>query len=106
MAKDTLEFVRLASPDEVAEYLESLALGLKRGELSLKSGHRALYLVPAAELKLDLRVKHRDRKGKMVLKIGWKRSTAPGTADLQIGVTPPPRRPSLPSPRSRPGAAA
>lgn len=104
MAKNTVEFERLASPDEVAEYLESLALGLKRGELSLESGHRALHLVPAAELKLDLRVKHQDRKGKMVLKFGWKRSAGTGTADLQIGVTPPPRRPSLSSPRSRPGA--
>jgi len=29
------EFARLASPEEVAEYLTSLAVGLKRGEVSL-----------------------------------------------------------------------
>jgi amphi-Trp domain-containing protein len=85
MPKDTLEFIRIVSPDEAAEYLSSLGLGLKRGRVSLESGDRALHLVPASELKLDLRVKHGEEKGKLFLKIAWKAPVSVRAADLQIG---------------------
>jgi amphi-Trp domain-containing protein len=84
MAKDHFEFARVASPEEVAEYLSSLAAGLKRGELSLESGDRALRLSPAAIVKLEIKVKQKESKGKIELEIGWKRSDGTRTTDLRV----------------------
>jgi amphi-Trp domain-containing protein len=84
MGKDHFEFARVASPEEVAEYLSSLALGLKRGELSLESGDRALRLSPAATIKLEIKVKQKESKGKIELEIGWKRSDGTRTTDLRV----------------------
>jgi amphi-Trp domain-containing protein len=84
MAKDHFEFARVASPEEVAEYLSSLAVGLKRGELSLESGDRALRLSPAAIVKLEIKVKQKESKGKIELEIGWKRSDGTRTTDLRV----------------------
>jgi amphi-Trp domain-containing protein len=84
MGKDTFEFARMASPEEVAEYLSSLAVGLKRGELSLESGERALRLTPTSNLKLEIRVKQKDARGKIALELGWKRSNGTRTTDLRV----------------------
>lgn len=92
MAKDHFEFARVASPEEVAEYLSSLAVGLKRGELSLESGDRALRLNPAATVKLEIKVKQKESKGKIELEIGWKRSDGTRTTDLRVAAGPRPGR--------------
>ena len=91
MGKDNFEFARIASPEEIAEYLTSLAVGLKRGEVSLESGEQTLRLAPGAELKLELKVKQKEEKGKIGLEIGWKRSSAPKAASLQVQAGPRPR---------------
>jgi amphi-Trp domain-containing protein len=88
MGKDHFEFARVASPEEVAEYLSSLALGLKRGELSLESGDRALRLSPAATVKLEIKVKQKESKGKIEIEIGWKRSDGTRTTDLRVAAGP------------------
>jgi amphi-Trp domain-containing protein len=88
MGKEHFEFARVASPDEVAEYLSSLAVGLKRGELSLESGDRALRLSPAAIVKLEIKVKQKESKGRIELEIGWKRSDGTRTTDLRVGAGP------------------
>ena len=88
MGKEHFEFARMASPEEVAEYLSSLAVGLKRGELSLESGERALRLSPAANLKLEIKVKQKDAKGKIELELGWKRSNGTRTTDLRVAAGP------------------
>jgi amphi-Trp domain-containing protein len=91
MGKERFEFARVASPEEVAEYLSSLAIGLKRGELSLESGERALRLNPAANLKLEIKVKQKEAKGKIELEIGWKRS-GNRTSELRVAAGPRPTR--------------
>jgi amphi-Trp domain-containing protein len=88
MGKDNFEFARIASPEEVAEYLTSLAVGLKRGEVSLESGERLLHLTPGADLKLELKVKERNEKGKIKIEIGWKRRVAARATDLRVQVGP------------------
>jgi amphi-Trp domain-containing protein len=88
MAKDHFEFARIASPEEIVDYLTSLAVGLKRGEVSLESGERVLRLSPPSELKLDLRVEQKEHKGKLKLQIGWKRQTVAKIADLRVQVPP------------------
>jgi amphi-Trp domain-containing protein len=86
MGKDKFEFARIASPEEIAEYLTSLAAGLKRGEVSLESRQRTLHLNPAADLKLELKVKAKDDKGKIEVEIGWKRRLSTTAADLRVRV--------------------
>jgi amphi-Trp domain-containing protein len=85
MGKEHFEFARVASPEEVAEYLSSLAVGLKRGELSLESGERVLRLSPAADCKLDIKVKQKASRGKLELEIGWKRADGARTTELRVG---------------------
>ena len=86
MAKNSVQFARIASPEEIAEYLTSLAVGLKRGEISLESGERSLHLSPASDVKLELKVGQKARKGRIELEIGWKRSTAAKTSELRVAV--------------------
>ncbi len=88
MGKDRFEFARIASPEEIAEYLTSLAVGLKRGEVSLESGERVLRLAPASDVKLDLRVQQKEQKGKLRVEIGWKRQVAARLSDLRVQVRP------------------
>jgi amphi-Trp domain-containing protein len=86
MAKNNVQFARIASPEEIAEYLTSLAVGLKRGEVSLESGDRSLHLSPASDLKLELKAGQKERKGRIEIEIGWKRSTAVKTSELRVAV--------------------
>jgi len=73
MGKDTFEYARIASPEETADYLTALAAGLARGVVNLESGTRTLSLSPADDLKLELRVKDKDEKGKVSIENAWKR---------------------------------
>jgi len=86
MAKNSVQFARIASPEEIAEYLTSLAVGLKRGEISLESGERSLHLAPGSEVKLELKAGQKERKGRIELEIGWKRSTSAKTSELRVSV--------------------
>jgi amphi-Trp domain-containing protein len=86
MGKDKFEFARIASPEEIAEYLTSLAVGLKRGEVSLESGERTLRLIPAPELKLEIKVAHKEHKGKLELEIAWKRPAVAKAPELRVAV--------------------
>lgn len=88
MATETFEFARIASAEEVADYLSSLARSLQGGEVRLESGDHALRLVPAPELKVDVRVRQRESKGSLRLKLGWKRRTTSKAVELQIQVGP------------------
>ena len=89
MAKDRFEFGLIGTADEIAEYLTSLATGLKRGEVSLESGERALRLTPASEVKLELKVGTKSQKGRIKLEIGWKRREGARASDLCVEVDSP-----------------
>jgi len=43
-----------------------------------------LRLTPGSDLKLELRVKEREAKGKIKIEIGWKRRLAARAADLRV----------------------
>jgi amphi-Trp domain-containing protein len=92
MAKDRFEFALTGTAEEIAEYLSALAAGLKRGEVSLESGERALRLVPAGEVKLELKVGTRSRKGRVKVEIGWKRREGARASDLCVEVDSPSKR--------------
>ena len=89
MARDRFEFGLIGTAEEIAEYLALLASGLKRGEVSLESGARALRLTPAGEVKLELRVGTSAQKGKVRLQIGWRRRNGARPGDLRVEVDSP-----------------
>ena len=86
MAKDRFEFELIGTADEIAEYLTSLAAGLKRGEVSLESGERALRLVPPSEVKLELKIGSKGHKGKIAVEVAWKRREGARATDLHVDV--------------------
>lgn len=86
MSKDRFKFARIASPEETAEFLTSLAVGLKRGEVSLESGEQRLHLLPAGAIKLELKVAQKERKGQIAIELGWKRQSAPKTTELRVAI--------------------
>jgi amphi-Trp domain-containing protein len=86
MAKDRFEFELIGTSDEIAEYLMSLAAGLKRGEVSLESGERALRLAPPGEVKLELKIGTKGHKGKIEVEVGWKRREGTRASDLRVEV--------------------
>ena len=83
MAKNSVQFARIASPEEIAEYLTSLAVGLKRGEVSLESGDRSLHMSPASDVKLELKATQKEHKGRVEIEIAiaWKRAKDDDDAD-------------------------
>ena len=93
MGKERFEFARIASADEIAEYLTSLAEGLKRGEVSLESGDRTLRMVPPADVKIGLKIKQKESRGKIKLEIGWKNGASPRASDLLVETAPAARKP-------------
>lgn len=86
MAKDRFEFARISSPEEVAEYLTSLAQGLKRGEVALESGGHRLRLTPPGDLKVSLEARSRERRGKIAIEVSWKRGLATRASELKVAV--------------------
>jgi amphi-Trp domain-containing protein len=88
MGKDKFEFARIATPEEIAEYLTSLAVGLKRGEVSLESGERTLRLAPGPDMRLEIKVAQKEHKGKLELEIGWKRQAVTKAPELRVAVGP------------------
>ena len=88
MGKNNVQFARIASPEEIAEYLTSLAVGLKRGAVSLEADGRALHLSPTSDVKLELKVAQKEHKGRVQIEIGWKRSLATRTSELHVMVGP------------------
>jgi amphi-Trp domain-containing protein len=90
MGKDRFEFARIASAEEVAEYLTSLAQGLKRGEVALESGGHALRLVPPGDLKVALSAQTKERKGTIEIEVTWKRGPATRAKELKVDVGPRP----------------
>jgi amphi-Trp domain-containing protein len=89
VARDRFEFALIGSAEEIAEYLRALAAGLRRGEVALESGARALRLVPAGEVKLELRVTAKSRKGRVKVAIAWKRGEGARASDLRVAVDSP-----------------
>jgi len=84
MPDDAFGFARVVSSDEAADYLSSLAQNLTLGDVRLESGGRVLQLVPPAELKLDLRVRHSEGKSELLLRLAWKHRVLAVIADLCV----------------------
>jgi len=72
IGRTRFEFARIASPDEVAECLTSVAHGLKRGEVSFTSGGLAVRFAPTAGIVVELKATEKGEQGRLRVRIGWK----------------------------------
>jgi len=86
VGKASVHVSRLATPGQVADVLASLAQGVKRGELTLESGGRALRLVPAPDLTLELVVTQKGEKGRIALQLAWRPAAPRRGEDLRVAV--------------------
>jgi amphi-Trp domain-containing protein len=77
---------RLAPPGQVADVLASLAHGVKRGELTLESGGRALRLITTSDLTLELVVTQKEEKGRIALQLAWEPAVPRRGEDLRVAV--------------------
>jgi len=85
MPKDRFEVARIASPEEVAACLTALSAGLTKGDVRLESGGQTRRLVPAADLKIELRIKDRSDRGKIEIEIAWKQRSTSKSGELRVG---------------------
>ncbi len=82
---ERVRFEGLLEPEEAAEYLESIARGIRTGTLSLRHGADAVTLRPRPMLSLELEAKQSKDKEKVELEIKWKRAPGrAGEAELDI----------------------
>ena len=84
IGRTRFEFARIASPDEVAECLTSVAHGLKRGEVSFTSGGLVLRFVPSAGIVVELKATEKGGHGGLRVRIGWKARSKKDVTALRI----------------------
>lgn len=72
--KDKLAYAAQVSPEEAAEYLESLARSLRDGLLLLESGDTSIALEPGRSLQFELEASGDPEKGKhsLELTLAWR----------------------------------
>jgi amphi-Trp domain-containing protein len=79
VGRASIHVSRLATAGQVADVLASLSQGVKRGELTLEPGGRALRLVPASDLTIELVVTQKEEKSRIVLQLAWEPPRRSGT---------------------------
>jgi amphi-Trp domain-containing protein len=85
-SKDKVGFSGVVSAEEAAQYLESLARGIRERSMLLESGDTSLTLELADDVKIDVEASGDPDKGKATvdLSLSWRQRRADETA-------PPPR---------------
>jgi amphi-Trp domain-containing protein len=68
--KDALEFAAQVSPEEAADYLESLARSLREGAILLESGDSSMTLEVSRSIQFELQASASPEKGKRSLELG------------------------------------
>jgi amphi-Trp domain-containing protein len=86
VGKASVHVSRLAPAGQVADVLASLAQGVKRGELTLESGGRALRLCPTSDLILELIVTQKEGMGRITLQLAWEPAAPRRGEDLRVAV--------------------
>jgi len=94
------EYATVAEASRVADYLNSIADGLRRGDLDLGASDQHLHLSPGGVVRLEVEASCNPDKGaaSLQLEISWKVVLAAGEergVELEIGSSP--REPILSS---------
>lgn len=87
---EKMEFTATVEASRVADYLNRISDGLRRGVLTLASGDRILRLEPTDQVKLELEAESKPEKGKgsLQLEVSWKSKMAVATERLEIAAGP------------------
>jgi amphi-Trp domain-containing protein len=88
-SKDKVAFSGTVSAIEAAEYLESLAKGIRDGSMLLESGDTSLTLELAQEVKLDVEAAGDTEKGKssVELSLSWRQRRSEDEAAVPARLT-------------------
>jgi amphi-Trp domain-containing protein len=76
--KESLKFTATVSPAEAASYLESLARGLREGQVLLESGSKSLGLELGSQIEVELAAESDvdKAKGEIELTLSWETARA------------------------------
>lgn len=77
------EYAGQVSAEQVAQYLERIAAGLRAGHVALGAGTRRASFALTDMLKLEIEAEARDGKGDLALEISWRPAEEPAPV-LQI----------------------
>jgi amphi-Trp domain-containing protein len=69
-SKEKIEFAGTVSPQEAAQYLESIAKGLRERSMLLESGNTSLTVEVADEVKIEISAASDADKGKAAVELG------------------------------------
>lgn len=99
MGKNDLEFKVVGTNEQLADYLENLASGLRKSTLYIEQGSQAVTLTPSEELTMELSAKRKEEKQKLSLKLSWRTvpKVAQGDSALKISTNIPDPAPAEPA---------
>jgi amphi-Trp domain-containing protein len=85
-----LSYDATTSANQVADYLTTIADGLRAGTIGLSSSGRSVILHPSDVVKLEIVAEGKpdDGRGRLALAISWKRRARPETPPLEISTSP------------------
>jgi amphi-Trp domain-containing protein len=98
MGKKDIEFKVAGTNEQLAEYLEKLAAGLRESTLYIEQGNQAITLNPSEDITLELEAKKKDEKQKLSIKLSWRSvpKVSEGESALTISTdVPPPAEPEV-----------
>jgi amphi-Trp domain-containing protein len=72
MKKKKIEIDELMSRERVAEYLQTIAAGLRQGSIELNDDEETLTLTPPDILAVEIGGKQKKDKSKFSLELSWK----------------------------------
>jgi len=84
MSKQDIEFVALMKPEEVAEYLRSIAQGLENRKLSISTGDETVELDVPGSVEFRLTGKLRDGEQRLRAQFTLRDEPLPGAPELNI----------------------
>jgi len=83
--KNVFEYADKLEATEVADYLMSIAEGVKAKSLMLQGKGQSIALVPQDTMKLKVKAASKEGTGEIELELSWKEEYAVGSQKLEIG---------------------
>lgn len=72
MKKKKIEIDELMSRERVADFLQTVAIGLRQGSIELNDDEETLTLTPPDILAVEIGAKQKKDKSKFSLELSWK----------------------------------
>jgi len=70
--------------EEIASYLESIAQGVRAGQVAFRHGEQDIALKPAEQVSLQVEVKQTEAKSRIKFKVSWESQSSQTNDPLVI----------------------